>query len=383
MGKHLDRCFRRDLSRRRGCCTVDGASSLRQGLVLFGSFLGLLGVMVAMGLPSAEGQPQPAPPAVKAPIEKYPRVNLSIWYEVDTSWPRRPEGMPWGDCPAVDVDRMDRVWIYTRAKPPVQVFSAEGEFLFAWGADVFGELLDKMTAHGLRIDHEGNVWLVDLGNHIVLKMSMEGKILQMLGTPGEAGCDERHFCLPTDVAISPAGDIFVADGYGNARVAHFDRLGRLVNQWGELGVKPGQFSLVHAIALDSKGRVYVADRNNARIQVFDQKGRFLAEWRNLIVPWGLWMTKDDELWVCGCSPMVWRETDEVLSCPPKDQLVARFDTSGRMLQLWTIPKGEDGKEKPGEVNWLHTIALDSKGNLYLGDIVGKRVQKFIRHQEVP
>jgi DNA-binding beta-propeller fold protein YncE len=332
---------------------------------------------------ASQQQQQAQPAAVQAPVQKYPRVNLSIWYEVDPNWPARPADLPWADCPAVAVDRQDRVWIYTRTKPPVQVFSSDGRFLFAWGEEVFGKLLDRMVAHGLRIDHEDNVWLVDLGNHIVIKLSMEGKILQTLGSPGERGCDDRHFDLPTDVAVTPRGEIYVADGYGNARVAVFDHAGKFLREWGQLGVGAGQFNLVHAVAVDSQGRVYVADRNNARIQVFDRTGKFLAEWRNLLVPWGLWMTPEDELWVCGCSPMIWRDSDEVLSCPPKDQLIARFDTTGRMLQLWTVPKGEDGKEKPGEVNWVHAIALDSKGNVYLGDIVGKRVQKFVRYQQVP
>ncbi len=368
------------------------SGAFKAGLAYEKGIFSLVRALMALGAVALLGaeerfyawaQTQPAPSAVSAPVGKYPRVNLSIWYEVDPSWPRKPENLSWSDCPGVAVDNQDRVWIYTRTNPPVQVFSANGEFLFAWGQEVFGKLLESKVAHGLRIDHENNVWLVDLGNQVVWKLSMEGKILQILGTPGEPGCDERHFNMPTDVAISPAGDVFVADGYGNARVAHFSPTGQFVRQWGEIGVRPGQFNLVHAIAVDSKGRIYVADRNNARIQVFDARGNFLAEWRNLVVPWGLWMTKEDELWVCGCSPMIWRETDEVLSCPPKDQLIARFDTTGRMLQLWMIPKGEDGQEKPGEVNWVHAIALDSKGNVYLGDIVGKRVQKFVRYQEVP
>jgi hypothetical protein len=93
------------------------------------------------------------------------------------------------------------------------------------------------------------------------------------------------------------------------------------------------------------------------------------------------MTAKDELWVCGCSPMPWRQDPAYpgapLSCPPKDQLVVRFNTAGRALQVWTIPKGEDGKEQPGDVNWLHAVAEDSHGNLYLGDIIGKRAQKFV------
>jgi DNA-binding beta-propeller fold protein YncE len=223
------------------------------------------------------------------------------------------------------------------------------------------------------------VWLADTANHVVLKCTPEGKLLRTLGTPGRYGCDESHFNRPTDMAITPDGQVFVTDGYGNARVVHFDANGRFVKEWGKLGTGPGEFSLPHAIALDSKGRLYVADRNNARIQVFEQSGRFLDQWQNIMVPWGIFITADDSVWACGCSPMRWGENDRPLSCPPKDQLLVRFDVTGRVRQLWTIPKGEDGAEKPGELNWVHGIAVDRQGNIYATDIIGERAQKFVRH----
>jgi hypothetical protein len=103
----------------------------------------------------------------------------------------------------------------------------------------------------------------------------------------------------------------------------------------------------------------------------------LAEWRDLLVPWSLCITDRDEIWACGSSPMVWRPEDSVLGCPPKDQEFMKFDTTGRVLQLWTVPKCENGQEKPGELNWLHSMALDSKGNIYAVDIMGQRAQKFV------
>jgi hypothetical protein len=100
------------------------------------------------------------------------------------------------------------------------------------------------------------------------------------------------------------------------------------------------------------------------------------------VPWGFWISPQDEIWVCGSTPMPWRTDPRYplapLGCPPQDQLFAKFDTAGRMLQLTMIPKGVDGQEKPGELNWFHTMAIDSKGDIYAGDIIGKRAQKFIR-----
>jgi DNA-binding beta-propeller fold protein YncE len=179
------------------------------------------------------------------------------------------------------------------------------------------------------------------------------------------------------MAMAPSGDVFVSDGYGNNRVVRFDAQGKFLKAWGRLGTEAGEFSLPHAIAIDSEQRLYVADRNNARVQVFDATGKFLAEWRNLIVPWGIWITPRDEIYVCGSSPTQWEDREE-FGVPPKDQLMLVFSPDGRVRALWVFPKGIDGHEKPGELNWVHGIAVDSAGNLYLGDIKGKRVQRFLR-----
>lgn len=333
------------------------------------NFLGILLIVAAL-LAAARARPAQAQQRY---LPKYPPVTLSTWYEVDPKWPQRPAKVQWGNMPGVAVDAKDQVWLYTRANPPIQVYDSQGRFVRGWGENVIG------SAHHIKIDHQGMVWVADIGNHVVMRFTPEGKLLKILGTFGEHGDDQTHFNEPTDMAITPSGEVFVTDGYGNSRVVRLDSNGRFVKAWGKLGTAPGQFSLPHAIVLDSKGRLYVADRNNARIQVFNQDGKLLDVWQNLLVPWGLWVSKKDEIWACGSSPMQWRREDTNLGCPPKDQLFMKFDTSGRLLQLWTIPKAEDGKEKPGELNWVHAIALDSKGNIYAGDIVGQRAQKFVRH----
>jgi DNA-binding beta-propeller fold protein YncE len=308
----------------------------------------------------------------KATVPPYPRVSLAVSYQVDPAWPQRPAEAQWGHVPGVAVDAQDQVWVYTRAQPPVQVYTADGRFVRSWGSDVI------KTAHHLKFDRQGNVWLADIGHHVVMQFTPEGKLLKTLGTRGVAGMDRTHLDQPTDMAITPDGEVFVSDGYGNNRVVHFDRNGKFVKAWGKLGTRPGEFSLPHAIALDAQGRLYVADRNNVRVQVFDQSGKLLDVWDNLLVPWGFWVTKTNDIWVCGSSPMPWRKEDTVLGCPPHDQVFMKFNTQGRLLQLWTAPKAEDGKEKPGECNWVHAIAEDSRGNLYVGDIIGKRAQKFVR-----
>jgi hypothetical protein len=328
-----------------------------------------LGLVVALGLARAA-----AGPCGAQEKSEYPHVNVATGYVVDPSWPHRPATARWGDVSGIAVDQQDRVYVFTRGTPPVQVYDRAGNFIRAWGEDTI------KTAHHIRTDPEGNVWVADIGYHTVQKYTPEGKLLLTLGTKGVAGRDATHFNKPTDMAVTPAGDVFVSDGYGNARVVHFDRSGKYVKEWGELGSRPGQFSIPHSVCVDSAGRLYVADRNNVRVQVFDQKGKLLDVWNNLLVPWGLSVTPKDEVWVCGSSPMRWRKEDSTLGVPPKDQVFMKFSPAGKLLQLWTVPKGADGFEKPGECNWVHCIATDSKGNIYVGDIKGKRAQKFVRQE---
>ncbi|MGD0093433.1 MAG: peptidyl-alpha-hydroxyglycine alpha-amidating lyase family protein [Planctomycetota bacterium] len=292
-------------------------------------------------------------------------------YEVDPQWPQRPPEAKWGEMPGVAVDSKDQVWLFTREKPPVQVYDAQGKFVRAWGGDAI------QTAHYIRFDRAGNVWVADVGQHVVMQFTPEGKLLKTLGTPGQPGCDGKHLNKPTDMVVTPAGDVFVSDGYGNSRVAHFDKDGNFVKAWGKNGRGPGEFDLPHSIVVDSKGTLYVADRSNSRVQVFDQSGKFLAKWEGLLVPWGLWITGKDEIWACGSSPMPRPADDRMPYLPPKDQVLMRFDTAGKVLALWTFPCGLDGKEQPGQLNWLHGVSVDSKGNLYLTDIHGHRAQKFL------
>lgn len=307
---------------------------------------------------------------------KHPRIDMAVGYAVDAKWPRKPKDVTWGALTGVTVDADDNVYVYTRGTPPVQVYDSNGKYVRGWG----GEILK--SAHFIHIDPKGNIWVPDLDTHTVRKFTPDGKLLLTLGTEGEMGCDDKHFNLPTDIAVSPAGDIFVSDGYGNNRVVHFDASGKFVKAWGKLGVKPGEFSIPHAIEMDSKGRLYICDRNSARVQVYDQKGKFLADWRNLLVPWGIHITKNDEIWVCGSSPMRWVK-EKGFGGPPKDQLIMRFNADGKVLQHWTFPICPKGKEKPGELNIVHGIAVDSKGNVYLGDVEGQRVQKFVRLEAAP
>ena len=315
----------------------------------------------------------------RAQNPSFAKDPVIVEYDVAPSWPKYPDhvsGKGWTS--GIAVDRKDQVWFFKKGPNPVQVYKADGTFVRTWGKGAF------VNPHHLRIDHEGYIWVADFGLHIVQKYTPEGKLLLTLGTKGEAGLDETHFNMPTDMVVTPQGDIFVTDGYGNRRVVHLDKHGKFIKAWGSYGSTPGAFVLPHAIAQDSKGRLYVADRNSGRIQRFDQNGKFLDQWTNLIMPWGLSISAKDEIWVCGSSPHWWLRSDQYPEY--KDQLFMRFDLDGRVKQVWSIPLGDIGTDKnnpdtsrlkPGEAVGVHCIAQDSQGNLYVGDIYGERAQKFV------
>lgn len=305
----------------------------------------------------------------------YPKINLAIGYEVDPKWPQKPSEIAWRYVTGLDVDDKDQVWTVNAMDTPVQVYDKSGTLVKTWGDGFF------KGPHYLRIDPEGNIWIADYIRHVVRKFTPDGEVLLTLGIMDEPGDDETHLNRPTDMAVSPSGDIFVTDGYGNNRIVHYDKQGRFIKTWGKLGVEAGELSQPHSIAMDSKGILYVAERNNARIQLFDQAGNSLAQWRHLINPWGIWISPRDEIYICGSAPARWTERGN-LGNPPTDQLLIKFDTTGRALELSVFPMVRDGKMEAGKLDWVHGIAVDSEGGLYLSDVAddspAHRVQKFKR-----
>ncbi|MFC1561206.1 peptidyl-alpha-hydroxyglycine alpha-amidating lyase family protein [Candidatus Latescibacterota bacterium] len=311
--------------------------------------------------------------------EKEQKVTI---YEVDPAWPQKPEEFTWGGIPGVDVDVQGRVWLINRALPLVQSYDADGTFLTAMGnqgvdvVSIAGGPVDLTFSspnpriHQMKVDYEGNVWIATWGLGVVYKCSPEGKVLLVLGTFNENGVDETHFGEPNDMEITPTGEVFVADGERNFRIVHFDPDGKFIKAWGKQGTGPGEFEVPHAIVIDSKGLIYVADRGNTRVQVFDQSGNFIDQWPNIVVPFDLWVDSEDNIWVCGYGPL--RTKSDYHLPKTEDQLVMKFNPQGKVLLNWTFTWGEN----PGELGELHGMALDSKGNVYLGDVRGNRIQKF-------
>ena len=197
-------------------------------------------------------------------------------------------------------------------------------------------------AHSVRVDPDGNIWVVDAPGHVVYKTSPQGRVLMELGLRGVAGMSRNTFNLPTDVAFGPNGDVYVSDGYGNARVVKYTAGGQYALEWGSRGTGPGEFGLPHNLVVDAEGRVYVADRDNRRVQVFAPDGEFLAEWPNIGVVSALFMTEEQQIWTGGTL----RNLEGVA--------------------LARLPGGDGG----------HGMTTTDAGDVFVAQLAG-RIQKFV------
>jgi DNA-binding beta-propeller fold protein YncE len=280
-----------------------------------------------------------------------------LGYRVAAEWPQLPLGWSFQETAGVAVDAGNQVYVCHRRPHPILQFDAHGKFVRSLGEGLFDR------PHGLRIDPQGNLWVVDDRGQVVVKMDVAGRVRMVLGcwqTPGgpaeRSGDYDVRFNRPTDVAWAPNGDIYVSDGYGNSRVVKFSPDGRYLTEWGRKGQGPGEFNTVHSVAVDKRGRVYVADRENRRIQIFDGDGKFLAEWRHVGAPWGLQITPEQELYMCDGY----------------DGRVLKLSLDGRVLGAF----GKTGK-RPGEFLFVHNLAVAPDGTIYTAEILNWRPQKFV------
>lgn len=294
--------------------------------------------------------------------------NLPNPYRPVENWAKLPPGVQWGQVISVEPDSQGNIWVFHRSDPAVLEFDQAGKLLKSFSKDMF------VQAHGFAVDREGNVWVSDAQGkpgkgHQVFKFSLEGKILMTLGKAGVTGTGPDTFNGPSDVVIGNNGDIFVADGHGentNARIVKFSKDGKFIKAWGKKGSGPSEFDTPHSIVLDSRGRLFVADRGNSRIQIFDQDGNFIGQWKQFGRPSGLFISKDDTLY------SVDSQSDAM--------------TNPGVKRGIRIGSAKDGSVKVfiPDLNTDPAIALaegvsaDAKGDVYAAGVSSMALHKFVK-----
>ncbi len=289
-------------------------------------------------------------------------------YRAIEDWAQLPPGVQWGQVINVAPDVRGNIWVFHRSDPAILEFDASGKALKSFGAGMF------VQAHGLATDSEGNVWVTDAqgkdGKGLqVFKFSPDGKVLMTLGKAGVAGTGPDTFNGPAGVTVAPNGDIFVADGHGgdtNARIVKFSKDGTFVTTWGKKGSGPGEFDTPHSIALDSKERVFVADRVNNRIQIFDRDGKFIDQWKQFGRPSGIFISKDDTLYA------VDSQSDDKTNPGVKRGIRIGSAKTGKVKAF--IP---DTSTNP-QVALAEGVCANAKGEVYAAGVSSMALHKFVK-----
>ena len=266
--------------------------------------------------------------------------NGDYRYELEWGWGRIPDDWTMGWIGAVATDSQDRVYVFNRGTHPMIVFDPEGNVLTTWGDDFI------VHAHGLFIDDDDFLWLTDREAQAVFKCNTDGEIVQTIGNVGQPGRDGAPFYDPTDAFVTASGEVFISDGYVNARCHRFSAGGELLASWGTPGANTGEFVLPHSVWVDVRDRVWVADRENRRIQLFDLDGAFLEEWTDIARPTDF-HTRDDG----------------VVFVAELDAGIAVLDLDGGVVARF----GEHGDE-PGKFVAPHGIWIDRHDNIYLCEV---------------
>ncbi len=282
-----------------------------------------------------------------------------VYETTGQDWGKLQADATYKEATSVAVDADDNVYVFNRGTHPMIVFNPEGDILDTWGHGVF------KTPHGVTVGPDGNIYCVDVGDHTIRKYTPKGEQLMELQAGHPAGAMSGDpFNRPAHIAVDrDSGDLFVADGYSNARVHRYDPTGRLITSWGESGTGPGQFNIVHNVIIDDAGLVYIADRENQRVQVFDRDGNFQTQWNDMSRVAAITMDNTDDPLVylgeyyCGIA-----SNSMGTDLGPR---VSVMDRKGKVLaRLGTEAYGDE----PGRFYSPHGLAVDSKGDLYVAEV---------------
>ena len=310
-----------------------------------------------------------------------------LTFELVPEWEQLPSGWTHGDVAGVATDAQDRVFVFNRGDHPVIIYDRDGRFVKSWGEGLF------TRPHGITI-HGDVAYCADDTDHTVRALTLDGQVLWTLGTlnqPSDTGYSPEGrsnllsikrgggpFNRPTRLAVAPNGELYVSDGYGNARIHRFSAKGQLIQSWGEPGAEPGQFNLPHSVWVHTDERVFVCDRENDRIQIFSPSGELLTIWTNVTRPGDLLIDREGHVFV---GEMAWNTDETHLDGKPfaesrKAQISVR-DLEGNVLTRW----GGDDPCKPGGFASPHGICLDSHGDLYVGEVTHTALSRGGRWSE--
>jgi len=330
--------------------------------------IGVLGLLVAYSA------------LVLAQASSAPRNDLPQPYKTTRDWGQLPPGVKWAAVTAVEPAPDGSIYVIHRCfanscagrmEAPILKYDPSGKLLKSWGEGMF------IFPHGATVDRDGNLWVTDARGeggkgHQVFKFNPDGKVLMTLGKAGVSGSGPDLFDQPTDVVVAPSGDIFVTDSHRNGknnRVVRFRKDGTFVKEWGKKGSGPGEISEPHTIALDSRGRVFVGDRENNRIQIFDQDGKLLAEWRQFGRPSGITITRDDTIYVTDSESGPDTGAHELPGIKKGIRIGSAKDGSVRTFI-------EDMESTVADHSGAEGLGVDAQGNVY-GAVV--RRQMLERH----
>ena len=304
-------------------------------------------------------------------------------YRLVKDWAHTPRA--WAPTNNVFVDAKDQIWVMDRCEDkgclgsensPIWELSVDGKVLKNFGAGIFA------FPHTVKPDAEGNIWAIDgdarsgKGDQ-VFKFSPDGKLLLTLGKAGQGGKGTDVFDRPTGIAFAPNGDVFISEGhapgFGNSRIMKFDHGGKFIKSFGRLGSGDGELKGPHVLAFDSQGRLFVADRSNSRVAIFDRDGKFLAAWKQFGRPSGIFIDRNDRLYV---------SDSESEDAPGKDTnnpeckrgIRVGSAKTGKVDYYIPPPPVSDPKLPPPE-----GVAADSHGNIYAAAVAAKQVYKYVRN----